>query len=88
MGANDYMVKPVDPEELEARIWVQIKNSSTFALKEPKNTLFKIDENMILFDDNPLKLTKTEFEILSYLIKNKNQTITREKLTDFLSSII
>lgn len=88
LGVNDYMVKPVDPEELEARIWVQIKNSSTFALKEPKNTLFKIDENMILFNDNPLKLTKTEFEILSYLIKNKNQTITREKLTDFLSSII
>jgi len=88
LGANDYMVKPIDPEELEARIWVQLKNNSNFTSNDTNETLFKIEDNLILFDKKPLKLTKTEFEILTFLIKNRNQTIKREKLIDFLSSII
>ncbi|MBP9490950.1 MAG: response regulator transcription factor, partial [Aliarcobacter sp.] len=88
LGANDYMVKPLDPEELEARIWVQLKNNSNFFSKNINETLFQIEDKVILFDEKPLKLTKTEFEILTFLINNKNQTIRREKLLDFLSSII
>lgn len=88
LGANDYMVKPIDPEELEARIWVQLKNNSNFISNDTNEALFQIEDNVILFDEKPLKLTKTEFEILTFLINNKNQTIKREKLLDFLSSII
>ncbi|MCG3665502.1 response regulator transcription factor [Aliarcobacter butzleri] len=88
LGANDYMVKPIDPEELEARIWVQLKNSSNFISNATKKSLFEINDNVISFNEEPLKLTKTEFEILSFLIKHKNQIVKREKLLDFLSSII
>lgn len=87
LGANDYMVKPIDPEELEARIWVQLKNVSTFVEKSEKN-IFRLENNLILFDDKPLKLTKTEFEILKYLMGNRNSVVKRESLLSCLSSII
>ena len=73
LGASDYMVKPIDPEELEARIWVQLKNSSNFISNATKKSSFEINDNVISFNEEPLKLTKTEFEILSFLIKHKNQ---------------
>jgi len=87
-GASDYMVKPIDSEELEARIWVQLKNFSQFKNEVIANEIFKIEENSIFFKDISLKLTKIEFDILSLLIKNKNQAIKREMLLNLLSSVI
>ncbi len=87
LGANDYMVKPIDPEELEARIWVQLKNLSTFVEKINKN-IFELSNNVIIFENKPLKLTKTEFEILKYLMENKNSVVKRDDLLKCLSSII
>ena len=67
---------------------VQLKNSSNFISNATKKSSFEINDNVISFNEEPLKLTKTEFEILSFLIKYKNQIVKREKLLDFLSSII
>lgn len=86
-GANDYMVKPIDPEELEARIWVQLKNISVFTEKVNKN-IFVLEDDSITFNDKLLKLTKTEFEIMKYLIENKNRVLERDFLLTCLSSII
>lgn len=85
MGANDYMVKPIDPEELEARIWVQLRNHTNFKIE--KNKIFNISDNTIYFDGEPLNLTKTEFDILSILIQNKNSVINRDYLIECLSSV-
>lgn len=87
LGAVDYMIKPIDPEELEARIWVHIKNVSTFVEKIEKK-VFQLVNNTIFFEDKSLKLTKTEFEILKYLIENKNSVVKRDDLLKCLSSII
>lgn len=87
LGACDYMVKPIDPEELEARIWVHIKNSSSFHSNKTIHATFEIANNTVLFNNIPLKLTKTEFEILSFLIKYKNTTVKREQLFGYLSSM-
>lgn len=87
LGAIDYMVKPIDPEELEARIWVHIKNVSNFAERVEKKA-FQLVNNTIYFDDKFLKLTKTEFEILKYLIENKNNVVKRDELLKCLSSVI
>ncbi len=85
LGASDYMVKPIDPEELEARIWVQLRNHTGFILEKSKT--FEISENTIYFDGEPINLTKTEFDILSILIKNKNNVVNRDYLIECLSSI-
>jgi DNA-binding response OmpR family regulator len=85
-GASDYMVKPLDLEELEARIWVQLSRHSEIKTQTEKK-IFEIEENTILFKQKILNLTSIEFDILSTLIKHKNQTIRREDLVASLSSL-
>lgn len=86
LGANDYMVKPIIIEELEARIWVQLKNISNFMEKINDNKTFQLKNNSIIFGKESLKLTKIEYKILKYLIENKNSVVQREHLLKFLSS--
>ncbi len=85
-GASDYMVKPIELEELEARIWALLSRNSEIKTIDEKN-IFQIKENFIIFDKNQLELTTIEFEILSILIKHKNQTISRKDLASSLSSV-
>jgi len=87
-GANDYMVKPIDMEELEARIWVQLSRHSTIKVKEEEEkSLFVIDSFNIYFKDALLDLTSIEFKILSLLIRHRNQTLERKELLRLLSDL-
>ncbi len=85
-GANDYMVKPIDMEELEARIWVQLSRNSAIKANRESGA-FSIKDFTIYFKGEVLDLTAIEFKILSLLIKHKNQTIERKALVELLSSI-
>jgi DNA-binding response OmpR family regulator len=85
-GASDYMVKPIDLEELEARIWVQLSKNSEIKMQDDKK-VFTIKESCILFKQNILNLTNIEFETLSILIQNANQVVQRDTLISSLSSI-
>ncbi len=87
LGACDYMVKPIDIEELEARIWVHLRNVSNFVEKIDKK-VFQINNNMIIFGNDILKLTKIEFKILKHLIENRNSIVQRDELVKCLSSSI
>ena len=84
-GASDYMQKPIDLEELVARMWVHLGKNSDFDLMEQID-IFQIINNNILFKNEILKLTRIEFDILSILIKNKNCLILRDDLLKQLSS--
>jgi DNA-binding response OmpR family regulator len=82
------MVKPIDLLELEARIWVhlqKVKKSTSSDIKQ--HELFYIKDNQIYLQDRVIDFTPVEFEIFSILLQNKNRTITREKLTEALSSV-
>lgn len=85
-GASDYMVKPLELEELEARIWVQLGKNSEIRTEEEKN-IFQIKDSCIQFKEKIIDLTTIEFEILSQLIKQKNKTVSREALIYTLSSV-
>ncbi len=87
-GVHDYLSKPIDFLELEARIWSLLSRNDNIQLKEESTAkLFKIEDRQIQFQNKYLDLTNIEFEILSLLIENKNKVISRETLTDSLSSI-
>jgi len=85
-GASDYMVKPLDLEELEARIWIQLSKNSKIITKDEKK-LFEIKDSTIYFKQVALELTAIEFELLTHLIHSNNKTIKRETLISSLSSI-
>ncbi len=70
-GATDYMVKPIDLEELEARIWVQLGKNSLIPA-DFEEEAFRIETSDILLYGKPLNLTWTEFKILQLLLQNKN----------------
>ncbi len=83
-GASDYIVKPIDFEELEVRIWSLLGRHSEIKTQE---TIFEINNQTIFYKATALVLTSIESEILQNLIKNKNQTVSRDELTKSLSSI-
>jgi len=87
-GADDYLPKPYDPMELQARIKSllrrnqQIDNSSLTQHEEKKQQDLVLDENSmnIKFLGNDLILTGAEYGILSYLIKKDGGVVSREEL--------
>jgi len=87
-GVHDYLTKPIDFLELEARIWSLLSRNDNIKLKEENTTsVFKIEERQIKFKSKYLDLTNIEFELLSLLVENKNKVISRDVLTNSLSSI-
>jgi len=83
-GADDYMPKPYNPRELEARIKTILrrKNISTDAKEENHNDgMFELNEDamQIKFKGELLQLTPAEYDILSMLIKNKGKVISRDR---------
>jgi len=85
-GVSDYMVKPIDLDELEARIWVHVSKNSKINILS-NSDIFIIQKDNIYFKNTALTLTNIEFEVLSVLINNKNSIISRDTLTELLSCI-
>lgn len=90
LGANDYVTKPFEIEELLARVRSAIRFS-----KSP-SVVPILDENVhifcslmlnertreIMYDGESINLTPREYDLLLYLMKHPNQVLTREQLLD------
>lgn len=85
LGIDDYLTKPFSPKELIARIKAVTKrNNKDLDLFTYQDLIIDFKGYTIHIDNQEIKVTPKEFEILTYLIKNKNIAISREAL---LSSI-
>ena len=79
VGIDDYVTKPFSPKELVARIKANLKRN-TIMNEEISYLGLKIDTlgHNVYVDDKKINLTNKEYELLLYLIKNKNIVLIRE----------
>lgn len=83
-GADDYMTKPFNLEELLARANILTKRSELTGQNLTYKSLRLDTDNYQAYIDNlPLALTKTEFKILELLISNPKQVFTKENLYEY-----
>lgn len=83
-GADDYIVKPFEIEELLARIRVIMRRRKVHEsnILESNGITIDLSAYKVLVNETELDLTKTEFELLRLLIENKNIVLKRETILD------
>ncbi len=87
-GADDYVTKPFNLEELLIRVSLLINKSQRISAKEPVTEEFIFGKNLVNFKSlecttkrgEVVALTKKEVMLLKLLIENKNEVVTREKI--------
>lgn len=90
LGADDYLPKPYDPRELEARIHSVLRRyESMGSVEVEKPSDFKVDESarQILYKNRALDLTNAEYGILGYMIKKHGMVVSREDIIHNVSAI-
>jgi DNA-binding response OmpR family regulator len=85
-GADDYITKPFAIEELLARIRVALKRKKAEAPSSRSlqlgNLRLDLDKYTVTYDNNSIELTKKEFDLLKYLLENKNIVLSRDKILE------
>ncbi|MEJ2053057.1 MAG: response regulator transcription factor, partial [Calditrichaceae bacterium] len=86
IGADDYLTKPFHLAELNARVKAIIRRRQFEGTSEIKHDeiLIQPDERRVYVNNEPVELTKKEFDILLFLITNKNQVLTKETIAEHL----
>lgn len=88
LGANDYMTKPFQIEELLARIRAQLRYKRNAKSKKAVLSLgdlsIDIRSREVIREGKQISLTPREFELLVCLLKNRQQVLTREQLIEYV----
>ncbi|MFC6324256.1 response regulator transcription factor [Companilactobacillus baiquanensis] len=80
-GADDYITKPFSVKELLARIEVVIRRTSK---TENQKVEFHLNRSMksVVIDDTEISLTRKEYELMDFLLKNAGIVVSREQIFD------
>jgi DNA-binding response OmpR family regulator len=85
VGADDYLTKPFSMKELVARVSAQLRRAAAFDASDEdvyETAGLRIDRARfeVAVEGRPVRLTKREFDLLWYLVRNRARVVTRDTI--------
>ncbi|HEX6165020.1 MAG TPA: response regulator transcription factor [Vicinamibacterales bacterium] len=86
-GADDYVTKPFSPRELAARVRAVMRRGKSDDAGPPpiyrgEHLFADFDAVSIAVDGEQIRLTRREYELLKYLVENRNRVLSRDRLLE------
>jgi two-component system alkaline phosphatase synthesis response regulator PhoP len=85
-GADDYVTKPFSLRELTARVRAVLRRGPAAEQRQGRyqgaRLMADFEAVAIAVDGAPVRLTRREFELLQYLVQNKNRVVSRDRLLE------
>lgn len=86
LGADDYVTKPFEMEELLARIRAGIRRSKSSISENKSIIIGNLSMNLltreVIMQGDAIDLTKTEYDLLEYLMQNRGIVLTRDQIIE------
>ena len=84
MGADYYLTKPFDSSELSARIHAILRRSGTGGptVLSAGDLVMDLLHQTVTRGDRPLTLSRKEYALLEFFLRNKNQILTRKRIAE------